>query len=77
MKRRKKFINKRLNWRDPNMPVLRIARPENGVGDWDVYPFPSDMIHRYHQYAMTIPRMEPEWRNDPSYFWARDKKKVK
>lgn len=34
------------------------------------------MIHNYHKNAMTRPRMEPTWQNDPSYFWA-DKKKGK
>ena len=73
MKRRKKFIDKRLDWRDPNMPVLRIAKPDNDPNaEWSVYPFPSDMIHEYHKRAMNSPRQEPMWSDDPSYWWAKN-----
>lgn len=58
------------------MPVLRIAKPATG-GEWGVYPFPSDMIHNYHINAMNAPRIEPMWKDDPSYWWSRDKKKLK
>lgn len=76
MRRRKRLPpDTRLDWRDSNMPVLRIAKPDNTANaEWGVYPFPSDMIHNYHKYAMTAPRVEPMWKDDPSYFWARDKK---
>lgn len=74
MRRHKLPPDKRLDWRDPDMPVLRIAKPETPNAEWGVYPFPSDMIHRYHQNAMNSPRQEPMWKDDPSYWWARDKK---
>lgn len=77
MTRRKRLPpDKRLKWRDPNMPVLRIAKPhDNPNAEWGVYEFPADMIHNYHQRAMLTPRHEPTWQYDPSYWWARDKKK--
>ena len=74
MKRRKKFIDKRLNWRDPDMPVLRIAKKE-GDTEYKPYEFRADWIQLYHKNAMNSYRIEPTWKNDPSYFWAKDKKK--
>jgi len=68
----------RLDWRDPNIPVLRIAKPQNDPNaKWGVYEFPSDMIHNYHKRAMDSPRVEPTWKYDPSYWWARDKNNLK
>lgn len=76
MRRKKLPPDKRLNWRDSNMPVLRIAKPDNNPNaEWGVYEFPADMIQRYHQHNMIIPRSEPMWKDDPSYWWARDKRK--
>jgi hypothetical protein len=64
----------RLDWRDPNMPCLRIAKPENDPNaPWGVYPFPPDTIHEYHKRAMVSPRIEPTWKYDPSYFWNKKK----
>ena len=74
MRRKKLPPDKRLDWRDPNMPVLRPAMTE-GDTEYKPYEFRADWIQRYHQHAMTAPRMELMWRDDPSYFWARDERK--
>lgn len=72
MKRRKLPPDKRLNWRDPNMPVLRPAMAPDDT-EYKPYEFGSDWIQQYHKRAMAGLRVEPEWRDDPSYFWAKKK----
>ena len=71
--RRKLPPDKRLDWRDTDMPVLRPAMAE-GDTEYKPYEFRPEWIQKYHQHAMTAPRVEPTWKNDPSYNWAEKKK---
>lgn len=77
MRRKKLKPDTRLDWRDPNMPVLRPAMAP-GDTKYKPYEFRSDWITKYHQNAMISPRMEPTWKYDPSYNWfsAAQQKKL-
>lgn len=76
MRKKRLPTDERLDWRNPNMPVLRIAKPDNDPNaEWGIYEFPADMIHNYHIRNMYTPRQEPMWRDDLSYWWAKNKKK--
>lgn len=69
MKRKRLLPDKRLDWRDPNMPVLDdgIAKtPEKFA--WErtrSFVAADGVIGRRHF---------PDWKNDPSYFWGKKKK---
>lgn len=55
MKRRRHEPDNRLDWRDPNMPVLTEAGEER----------PPVWRQRQSQQAFSDP--VPKWRNDPTY----------
>lgn len=74
MRRKKLPPDNRLDWRDPEMPVLRPAMAE-GDKEYKPYEFRQDWIQKYHQNAMTAPRVEPTWDKDPSYNWAEKKRR--
>ena len=52
--------DQRLDWRDPDMPVLLKVRNGNCV--W----FTSDEAHQAAEQRMHDPRA-PNWHNDPTY----------
>jgi hypothetical protein len=63
--RRKKFIDKRLNWRDPDMPVFRIAKID---GKWQMHEFSSDQIQQYYKQKLeNNSAIEPNWKEDSTY----------
>lgn len=76
MKRKRLPPDKRLDWRDPNMPVLRPAMAEGDI-EYKSYEFRSDWIQKYHQNAMNSPRQEPMWKDDTSYNWCNAANKSK
>lgn len=60
----------RLDWRDPDMPVLRTVlinhvRVPN-------QPIPPNKIQAFYNLKINkFDYPEPEWRNDPSYNWRK------
>ena len=70
--KRKLSPDNRLDWRDPNMPVLRFElRGRTTIAHF----VNSKAAHEYYKFKMSDWRNQaPEWRNDPSYNWGRKKK---
>lgn len=58
----------RLDWRDPNMPVIRRYRMANGETRTLVDP---DYERRYREMLMQT-TSHVTWRNDPIYFHKRN-----
>lgn len=73
MKRKRQPPDMRLNWRDPDMPVIRPAMAPDDK-EYKPYEFKPDWIQKYHEHAMTAPRVEPTWDKDPSYNWGKKRK---
>jgi len=66
IKRRKLPPDTRLDWRDPDMPVLRIAK---SGGMMLVAP---EWINNYHATKIASPYYTaPHYKDDPSYWWSR------
>lgn len=65
MARRKFPPDTRLNWRDPNMPVLRYINPQFGYQQ-----IKSEHISQFHKEVVAGLEQHPEldWKNDPTYF---------
>jgi hypothetical protein len=60
--KRKLPPDKRLNWRDINMPVLRLNNSRKMI---EVTP---DYIKYYYEQKLANPFYNaPSWRNDPTY----------
>lgn len=70
-RRRHQEPDTRLNWRDPNMPVLRVV--ECGFRT-TVEEFPPDEEKQHAEYMLQV-QMEntktPRWIDDPSYNWRQ------
>jgi len=65
-------LDNRLNWRDPNMPVLRLNNKHQMI---EVDP---DWIRQYYDQKINSPGYgAPSWRNDPTYDIAVHNKKIK
>lgn len=67
---------KRLDWRDPNMPILR--RWENGWGNITIRAIEpiEEQEFRQDEMAQRDP-LRPTWDRDPSYDWANPKRKIR
>lgn len=63
--------DRRLDWRDPNMPVIRDYRMANGQHRTEVDP---DYERRYREHLMQFGE-QPSYRNDPTYNLRKDKPK--
>lgn len=73
-RRRREEPDKRLDWRDPEMPVLR--RFENNFGEVTIEPVSSDDEQAFHQDEMrTTNPGAPPWDWDPTYDIARRKRR--
>lgn len=57
------------DWRDPNMPVIRVNM-KTGM----VVTVPSEWIRNYHQRQLEN-SMEYSYKNDESYYWNKKGKK--
>jgi len=53
----------RLDWRDPNMPVIRDYKMADGTTKTEVDP---DYERRYREYRVQT-STEPSFRHDPTY----------
>ena len=67
MKRSKPDV--RLNWRDPNMPVLRLGYPHNKLIVMEVKP---EKVKAYYEQKM-LNHPAPHYKNDPTYFLKKKK----
>jgi hypothetical protein len=68
MKIRRLPIDNRLNWRDPNMPVLRLNNSRKMI---EVDP---NWIKRYYEEKISSPFYgAPSWRDDPTYNMKKKK----
>ena len=64
----------RLDWRDPNMPVLRYGKFGNFVGTKEVAP--QDIQRYYAAKLAQIGSQMPDWKDDPTYDLKKKKKIV-
>ena len=74
MRRRRDPPDKRLDWRDPNMPCIRSGIIDGVKQTAEIKP---EHIQQY--YSIKLQRnkeVEPEWRNDPTYNLKKLKKAV-
>lgn len=72
-RRRERYEDRRLDWRDPQMPVIREYTMRNGERKIIV---DADYEHRYREHLMEVERVEcryPDWRSDPTYNLRRKK----
>ena len=68
MRRRDRTPDKRLDWRDPMMPVLREM--EFNFGERRLVEVPPQEEQEHCANAIEVKQSE-SWRDDPSYQWAR------
>lgn len=68
MKRRKPWAAP-FDWRDPNMPVLRNYKMNNGERKIEV---DADYERRYREHLMSA-AVQPKFRDDPTYDMKRKK----
>lgn len=73
-RRRRNEPDKRLDWRDPNMPVLRPWEFPDGSKGLAEIPPQEESRHCHHQVNNGNP-LAPEWFNDETYNLARRKRK--
>lgn len=66
MKRRKLPPDNRLDWRDPDMPVLRMVRYSDNE-PFRLGEVSSKAITRYYENKMMFDADGPEWNRDPTY----------
>ena len=73
--RRKLPPDKRLDWRDQNMPVLAIGRKANRPNDSMVLQeVKPELVQQFYKWSIDQPNeMKQHWSDDPSYFWSRKK----
>ena len=70
MSRRKKLPpDKRLNWRDPNMPVLRYGKVNGVIDTHEIKP--EDIRAYYKAKLEQIGWQMPSWDQDESYWWNK------
>lgn len=66
-RRRQREPDKRLDWRDPNMPVLRaMDTGMEALSPEDESAYSQDVMAR---------SIEPTWRNDPTYNLAKRRRR--
>lgn len=63
MRRRKP--DKRLNWRDPDMPCIRTGIIDGIKQTAEIKP--EHVQQYYKQKLERYNQLEPDWRNDPTY----------
>jgi len=56
-------FSKRLDWRDPDMPVIRAYRFQD---DCTRIEFDPEYERRYREHMMQV-ASQPSWRKDPTY----------
>lgn len=71
--RRKLPPDNRLDWRDPNMPVLRYGKV-NGVEGTHAVSSEHITIY-YHNKLLQLGWQMPDYKDDPSYWWSKKNRK--
>lgn len=67
VRRRSKAPDRRLDWRDPDMPVLRaMTTGMEEMAPDDESAYSADVMQR---------SLEPNWRNDPTYNLGRGQRR--
>ncbi len=62
---KKPLSNNRLNWRDPNMPVLRYGKVNGVIGTHEVSV--SDITNYYKAKLEQVGWQMPDWCEDETY----------
>ena len=71
MRKTHRYVDKRLDWRDPNMKVIRTGTV-NGV--FGVHEIEPKWITPYHARNL-MQTIEPNWYDDPTYNLRKGKRK--
>lgn len=61
--RRRRALDNRPHWSDPNLPCIRDYQMANGAKLTEVSP---DYERRYREHLMSLPD-QPNWKRDPTY----------
>ena len=65
MRRKHLQPDKRLDWRDKNMPCVRLAKID---GKWIMTEIKSEDIQKYYQRKLeNNSTIEPNWKEDSTY----------
>lgn len=72
---RKPKSDTRLDWRDPDMPVLRYGKFGNFTGTKEVAP--KDIQRYYVAKLQQIGHLMPDWKDDPTYNLKKMRKSLK
>lgn len=67
MRRRKLPSDDRLNWRDPDMPLLKLGYLNKELVLFEVSP---EKVRMHYEDKMEH-HPAPSWKDDPSYSWAK------
>lgn len=83
-RRREYYEDKRLDWRDPNMPCWTLCqgvtiRFEDGRSEYhDMMMLPLTPEQRQEaSKQMLVASKDPDWRNDPTYYAAKRKRTLR
>lgn len=80
-RRRERFEDKRLDWRDPNMPVFTLCDLQLQYPDGRIEIKTNQMItltpeQRQQVSADSLAKcIDPLWRDDPTYFAKKRRRK--
>lgn len=70
MKRQcKSKLDKRLDWRDPDMPVIRKVWIDNKPAVVEIPP--KKIEEYYYSKIFGMDYNAPSYKNDPSYWWRK------
>lgn len=79
MKRRCNEPDNRLDWRDPNMPVLRVVEYTNPMGGKPQIVLEEFTPEDERKYAESVMAREnptaPNWKDDPTYSLGKPKRR--
>lgn len=70
-RQRKLSQDKRLDWRDPDMPVIRKVLIDNKPAVVEILP--KKIEEYYFNKIFGAAYDAPTYRNDPSYWWRKKK----
>ena len=69
--RRRRKPDTRLDWRDPNMPVIRDIEYQNGMRVWRVQELIAPEIEQKYRIEVMQHYPRQDWRQDPTYHMAK------
>jgi len=73
LRRNKLPPDKRLDWRDPNMPVLCIGRKANEPdAPMTLQEVKPELVQEFYRWNIKQPNPgKPHYTDDPSYWWSK------